>query len=61
MSEREFLHGVPLVLNQKFYPLPRVHFRAIDIHIPADALQDEVSHKGMCQVTSKINYSTAYK
>ena len=43
MSDRDYLHGVPLLLGQKFFPLPRVQFREIDIHIPLDALQDEVS------------------
>lgn len=42
MSERGYLEGVPLRLNSKFYPLPRPQFKEIDIHIPVDALQDEV-------------------
>lgn len=43
MSERGYLDGVPLRLNSKFYPQPRPQFKEIDIHIPVDALQDEVS------------------
>jgi hypothetical protein len=39
---RGYLDGVPFRLNSKFYPQPRPQFKEIDIHIPVDALQDDV-------------------
>jgi len=43
MSERGYIDNVPLRLTPKYYPQPRPQFKEIDIHIPIDALQDDVS------------------
>jgi len=42
MSERGYADGVPLLLSKNFYPKPKTPYKEIDIHIPLDALQDDV-------------------
>lgn len=40
----QWMDGIPLELRPRYYPKPPLKFKEIDIYIPLDAIENDVSY-----------------